>query len=177
MVYSEELEIQNRILDALRDAYPDRFDAMGKQVRRWFTRHWRNDSRDGVPENQRCRICDVERAFGGVTRPGRPAAGVRFPVCTDCVRDAEGMATDERWPSRDMVRNEALRALRAVGQDEAAIFVQEIASGFPDIQREADAHCSVCQKKGPVAKGAKAKICGSCLRDLADDISRALGPF
>lgn len=170
MVYSEELEIQQRILDALREAYPDRAAVMGNQVRRWFTRHWRNESFAPVEEVARCRLCDVQRSFS-VTRPGQPTERLSFPLCFDCVRDALGTASDERWPSRDMVRNEALRALRATGDETAATFVQEIAAGFPDLARE-DGACDSCKRDGPVARGVRARICSSCLNTIDEEYDR-----
>lgn len=170
MVYSEELAIQQRVLDALREAYPDRAYAMGDQVKRWFTRHWRNSSAAPIVEANRCRLCDLQLSMSVSSASG----GIRslsFPVCFDCMRDAVGTATDERWPSRDMVRNEALRALRATGDETAAAFVQEIASGFPDLVRETSA-CDACKKTAPVARGLRGKLCAPCLHEIQDEYER-----
>lgn len=163
MVYWEEEAIRVRIVDALREAYPDRVAAMADMVTRWFTRHWRNESRDPVPDVDRCRLCDLQRRFG---IHGKHES---VPLCSDCVRDAHPLATDPRWPARDMVRAEALRALRATGDDEAARFVENIAAAFPDLVRE-EGKCDGCSKMAVVARGVRGRLCAACLQRRLDDV-------
>jgi len=164
VVYWEEKRVLARILDALRDSYPDRVAPMTLMVTRWFTRHWRNESRDPIPESERCRLCDVQRRFGVYRKVSA------FSTCSDCVRDALSLAKNPRWPSRDMVRLEALRALRASGDDEAARFVEEIAAAFPDLARE-DGTCDLCLKTAVVARGARGTLCEKCLQKRVDDLA------
>ena len=164
MVYWEEERVRTRIVDALREAYPDRARPMTEMVTRWFTRHWRNESRDVVPENERCRLCDVQRRYGIF---GRVQA---FSTCSDCVRDALPLARNPRWPSRDMVRSESLRALRAIGDDEAARFVEEIAAAFPELVRE-EGTCDLCTKVAAVARGVRGKLCEKCLQERVDELN------
>ena len=162
MTYSEEDKVRLRIITALRDSFPDRADAMSDQVTRWFTRHWRNPSADPIPADHRCRLCDVSRRFYWRDRSGEVGQGP-IPLCSDCVRDAYRLASDDRYPSRDLVRVEALRALRAEGLDESARFVEQLASAFPDLSRD-EGPCASCAHIKPVVRGVRAKLCAACLK-------------
>lgn len=157
MVYSEEEAIRMRILRVISESFPDRAMAMGEQVTRWFARHWRNEPAAPIEERVRCRLCNIQRRFSMRGRIYGSSAGMEvgtgdLPLCSDCVKDARRLAEDDRWPSRDMVRSETLRALQANGEEVAAQFVQSIAAAFPDLARSEGA-CSRCGKVAPLVRG------------------------
>ena len=145
---------------------------MGELVTRWFVRHWRNDSSYTPTPDLLCRLCARERAARAPERNASPLIGLTgaaAPVCTDCIRDARRLLSDPDFPTRDIVRSEVLRALRAEGEDEAERLILRIADGFPDLAR-ANAKCSGCTLESDLAKGVNAGFCRACIDRFAERI-------
>jgi hypothetical protein len=163
-VISDDMEMLHRILTALRRVFDPgpRMHAMDEQITRWFVRSWENPPRAGA---RLCDLCDREAA---TLKRGR------VHLCGECLRYGARVAENPGYPSRDMVRSEALRALRAIGDDDGADSLERLAAGCPELAR-GQGNCAGCAFGGDLVVGVRHALCHKCFAALYKAHHQSLG--
>ena len=198
---------ESLLRSALESAFPDRAEAVFREVRRWFDDS--SAAKTALPPvddgSRPCVLCErwgasllaVVRMFPGrwlrgpdfrVPGADTPAAltpGTKaFDVCSPCMRGyteriAEFGDDPADWPHRDMVLHDVSRALAADGSPEAArvTALLDERSDRTGPRPLTQGRCAVCRKRRRLVTGPRAAVCFDCIGAAQATLQRLLDMF
>lgn len=165
-------ELRDIVLEATREAYPRKPDAVADQVARWFAAA----ERDEKPvEAKLCAFC--RRAAASVWASAladhsvvasREQGSATVGLCADCVAAAAAIRT-HGVPPKDDIRRRVVASLEREREHEAIAELNRVLALAPNLRADRkDAVCSICATAVSfklVAAG-RIVVCDGCLAKL-----------